>query len=666
MAQNYRLLEIKDVRGGINNSDSPTEIADNQCVDARNIDFRSGMLGSKRRGTQGISISGSVFDSPIIAVFRHTPTNKVSQDELWGLDENGNLDRRVGGSWVGGVSAVNDHVTINAANYLANAVSLHGKLFIAARGEQDRLLVWDGTVLRWAGFNQTPPPTLADTGSGTFSNTRYYRVRFTAQNSVGGTVRRSEPSTVVSISPSGTGAGVRVTKPAGTEVTTSLYCEGQTHWEVEASLDNILFYRIATVAIGTSTYDDTTAFATGYSSNSLSESVGEYIPPGAGRFVAVDEDRLLVAGNYFSDSSDATVWWTPVAGAAGAGNDERIPITTSNYITFDGIDGGGITSIIGGVAGNVLIFKRSRIYKMARTGIVTAAYAPTVESFTRGCDSGGACAGADHNGLPCAYFIDGSTGLGRFGRNGVEDLGRAIRRTWYGHAPSPGIPPRIIYYPALEQVWFTLPVNTGETLQTSDQIDIHTANPEDETIITSITVPGLFAMYEVRSGGIIFYDGIPATALALGLVYRDTGLAPVIGTELKDIGGGNSSYIHEADIGTTDSNGDYLAYVVTKPYLLGDLWSKFGLMAGALISKAASGTTLLLRMIRNFNIETRDVTVDLTPVASEVSVIKGIDNASMSELNAIQLQYGDSAASAQEWDLDRFVFKIRDEEGTAG
>jgi len=660
MAQKFT---IADLRGGINNSDSPTEIADNQCVDARNIDFRSGYLGAKRRGTQGISIAGSSLSAPVVALFRHSPTNNVSQDELWALDEEGNLDRRVGGTWQNGVDTVNDHVIINNANYIANAVSLHGKLFIAAQGTQDRLLVWDGTVLRWAGIQEAQPPTVANTGSGTFAETRYYRIRYTEQNANGTTIRRSEPSTVVSFAPSGSGSAARITKPAGTEVTTSAYCEGQTHWEVEASLDNILFYRIATVAIGTSTYDDTTAFSTGYSSNTLSDTIGDYVVPGAARFVAVDEDRLLMAGNYFSITDDATVWWTPVASSTGVGNDERIPTATSNFITFDGIDGGGVTAIVAGVAGNVFVFKRSRVYKMVRTGILTSAYAPTVESFTRGCDMLGAVAGADRNGLPCAYFVDPSTGLCELGSSGIQDRGRAIRSTWYGNAPDPAVPPRILYYPALEQVWFTLPAGSGDVLQTSDQVEIHTADADQ--IVTAITVPSLLAMYEARTGGIIFYDGIPAGALTLALLYRETGLAPVVGTELKDIGGGNTSYIHEADTGTTDSDGNYRAYVITKPYLLGDLWDKFGLMAGALIAKAASGTTLLIRMLRNFSIETRDVTVDLSPAASEVSVVKPIDNASMSELNAIQIEYGDEDASAQEWDLDRLVFKIRQEEDSA-
>jgi hypothetical protein len=131
------------------------------------------------------------------------------------------------------------------------------------------------------------------------------------------------------------------------------------------------------------------------------------------------------------------------------------------------------------------------------------------------------------------------------------------------------------------------------------------------------------------------------------------------------MGGGNNTYIHDADTGTTDSNGNYRAYVISKPYLIGDLWQKFGLMAGALIAKAAV-STLLLRLRRNFSIETRDVTVSLAPTTTETSVIKPVDNATMSELNAIQIEYGDSAASAQTWDLDRFVFRIRDEEGTAG
>lgn len=654
-------FSLGDLRGGINNSDSPTLLPDNQIVDARNVDFRDGAIGAKRRGTLGIGISGATFNSPVVALIHHTPTNIAGNDELWGIDENGNLDRRVGGSWAGGVARVNNNVTINSRNYDANGVSLHGKLFLAAQGAQDRLLVWDGTVLRWAGLAQPPDPTVANTAvAGTYASTRYFRIRYTAQSG-GVTIRRSEPTNVVSLVPSGTFTGAVITKPAGTEAAASVYCEGQTHWEVEASIDNILFYRIATVVIGTSTYTDTTAYATGYSSNTLSETIGEYIPPRSVRHVAVDEDRVIGAGSYFTAAYDSTVVWTPVAADDGVGNDERIPTATSQFISFDGLDGGAVMCVVAGVAGNVYVFKRSRVYKMIRTGIVTAAYDPVTESFSRGSTSRGATSGTDQNGVPCAYFLDPSVGLCRIGQRGVEDLGRPVRKTWRARNPAPAINPRIIYYPGLDQVWYTSPTGAGSEIQTSNASIIVTA--DGSSILTSQTAPNLLIEYEVLYNGSMFHDGVPGSAQAMSTFPRasDNALAPVLGTQLTSIGGGNSSYLHEADTGATDSGALYRGYVTTKPYTIGALWQKFGLMSATLLARAASGTSFWIDMIRNFGVEERAITVDLTPVLTEDHVVRPIDNATLSDLHTVQLSYGDVAASAQVWSADQIVCEVRSE-----
>lgn len=635
-------FRVSDVRGGVNNSDSPTLLADNQIVDARNVDFRDGALGSKRRGTQAVSMTSALFTAPVVALIRHTPTNLVTNDELWGLDDNGNLDRRVGGVWQGGVPRVNNNIIISAANYDGNGVSLHGKLFLALKGQYDRLFVWDGTVLRWAGIQTPPIATVADSApAGTYTGTRYFRVRYTQQ--VGGvTVRRSEPATAYGFVSSGVKTGAVITKAAGTELAASVYSEGQTHWEVEASLDNVLYYRIATVAIGTATYTDTIAYGTGYAvNNPLSETIGEYVPPGNVRHVAVDEDRLIMAGSHFYPALDSTVWWTPVNGDDGVGNDERIPTATNQKIAFDGLDGGAVTALVGGVSNFLHVFKRSRVYKMGRTGTLSAAYDPINVSATRGCLPRGAVGGTDMAGVPCIYFLDPSVGLCRSGQRGIEDrLADPIRKTWRTRNKRSTIQPRIVYYEDLEQVWYSVP--TGAAL-----------------------TPDLLFVYESRYGSSMFHNGVPATARAMALFPELTtdALKPVIGTALTA-----ASYVHQCDSGVTDSGTAYLAYVKTKPYMLGELWQKFGLMAAVLLAKATTGTTLAIRMIRNFGIETIDVSADLTAVGAEDYVIRPLDNATMSELNTVQLTYGDdldSVASSQAWSMDQMVYRIRAEESSA-
>ncbi len=632
---------ISDLRGGVNNSDSKFLLRPNELRDARNIDLRDGALGTKRNGSLGIDMDSSVFDSPIIATFTHTPTNNIGNDELWALDENGNLDRRVGGTWQGGVPVANDFVVINADNFNANAASLHSKLFIAAQGSEDRLLVWDGTVLRWAGIAQPPAPTVADTApGGTYASTRYIRIRYTQQVS-GVTVRRSEPSDVVAFVPLGSKTGATVTKPAGTEVSTSVRAEGQTHWEVEFSLDNILFYVVATVAIGTSTYTDTTDAGTGYSSFPLSENIGEYAVPGSAVHVSVDEDRIIMAGSYFVEGDGATVWWTPVNDDDGVGNDERIPVATKQRLSFDGLDGGPITALVAGVSGGIYPFKRKRIHKMVRTGILNAAYDPVTESTSRGSTMRGAVAGLDEGGLPCVYFTDESKGLCRIGQRGVEDgLARSIEKTWKRRNKNATIPSRVIHYPELDQVWVAVALDDADT-------------------------PSMLFVHETQYGANFFFDGLPARARCFTLFPgADLTQRPVFGTDAEDLALGGTSYLHFGDVGATDNGAVYQAYGITRPYMLGGLFQKFGLLAAILVA-AASDATLLVRLIRNFGVEQLDRFVSLLPTSDEEDVIRTLDDASLSDLNVVEIRFGDVAPSAQTWSLDQITFRPRREEGSA-
>ena len=104
----------------------------------------------------------------------------------------------------------------------------------------------------------------------------------------------------------------------------------------------------------------------------------------------------------------------------------------------------------------------------------------------------------------------------------------------------------------------------------------------------------------------------------------------------------------------------------TKPYVLGDLWQKFGVMAAAVLARAAEGTELLLRLIRDFGKETRDVAVSLAPNSGEPFIIAPVDDGFLSELSALQVEYGDTDVDEQAWDVDRLVFKVRDEGQSGG
>src|SRR5687768_6769400 len=82
---------IISLRGGMNDSDPPTALPDDQCVLARNVEFNESLLGERRRGCTAIDIAGSdlVGNDRVTFLHRHTPTSTDSDSELWALGVTG-------------------------------------------------------------------------------------------------------------------------------------------------------------------------------------------------------------------------------------------------------------------------------------------------------------------------------------------------------------------------------------------------------------------------------------------------------------------------------------------------------------------------------------------------------------------------------------------------
>lgn len=247
------------------------------------------------------------------------------------------------------------------------AVTLNNKVFFGWASSADtRVRVYDiaASSVRAAGFATPAAPTGANSGAGAYAATlRYYRVRYTTQ-ATGVTVRRSEPSASLTFTPSGAGTHVVVTKPAALS-------EGETHWELEVSLDNANWYILATTAVATTTYNDSAATST-YSSGVVSEDVGDRLPLPACQCVAVDRDRLLLGGEATLGSR---LWFTPVLGTTDIADEECVQ--TDNYIDIDAEDEDRITAILGPVDDAMYVFKYRSVHRLARTGVAAAPYAVT-------------------------------------------------------------------------------------------------------------------------------------------------------------------------------------------------------------------------------------------------------------------------------------------------
>ena len=67
-------------------------------------------------------------------------------------------------------------------------------------------------------------------------------------------LRRSEPSESLEFTPAGTATGAIVSKPA-------TISEDETHWELEASLDDVNFYVVGTTDVGTTSTVGPTRFS---------------------------------------------------------------------------------------------------------------------------------------------------------------------------------------------------------------------------------------------------------------------------------------------------------------------------------------------------------------------------------------------------------------------
>lgn len=322
---------------------------------------------------------------------------------------------------------------------------------VATMGNTTRLALWDpirsSTAIRAAGF--VTPGTMGaifNEGGGSYAATlRYYRVRYTTQED-GVTIRRSEPSASSGFTPSGSGDSVAVTRPA-------LIGEGETHWELEVSLDDATFYLLTTQTVATTVYLDSAATGT-YSNGTLSEAIGARLPPPQCRSVVTDRDRFLFGGNWQPYASvpdygtSNRVWYTPVLGTTDVADEECVP--TDHYVDVAPDDEDEITALAGPLDDAIYVFKHRSIYRLTRTGIADAPY--EVMRVATGVGARGplnVTLGPDATGNQCLYFWD-VTGRWRYGSGGLQRLDTDLSRAMIARES----PSRVVYYAKRQAVLF--------------------------------------------------------------------------------------------------------------------------------------------------------------------------------------------------------------------
>lgn len=626
-------LSILSLRGGMNDTDTPSSLPEDQCVIANNVEFFFSMLGERRRGCEPFGMGASAVggEAVVVALAEFYATNDVTAPQLWAVGATAGVSASVsywdGAAWNNVVPA--DAINVNAP-YIYNIVMqpLNGKLFFAYQAATpiNRLHVWDGTQLRRTGLAQPAPPTAADGGGAGVMVIRYYRVRYIIKSGSKILVR-SEPSTAIAFTPAGANS-VTVTKPA-------TISEFETHWELEASPDNANFYRIATLAVGTATYSDTANPNTYATTGVLSDAIGAYALQPAARYLSVDDDRLLWAGNFTDATQDSVTGWSPTAAAPGVGNDERNPVTDTggtnivSTLTLDTTVGGPITGISQAENGTWYANKWSRIYRLSRTLDETQAYKSQTLTTKRGSLTGSLVSGQDENGRGCVYFIDPQFGPSRVGLAGIQTL-RGLRNTWRRtNVFATKVIVRGVYYPDKQQVhwWLAADANDSPTLKIILQVTETRSQGEGAIRGWSIADGRIAQAYAVCT----FNEKVTGDPTSGVVALR---ARPFIGLTTPDL-------IQRCDVQTTDAGYAYRAMIVSRAYAAAGLLNFWGAMVGAVL--AVSNTTFFVQVsfIRDFGIETNSVITDLLPSASETEVVKVLDELVMSEAHTIQVAFSD-------------------------
>jgi len=469
---------------------------------------------------------------------------------------------------------------------------------------------------------------------------RYYRVRWTRQ-SAGITIGRSEPGTSVAFTPSGTGTAARVTQP-------SVANEGETHWEVEASLDNVTFYRIATVVIGTTTYDDSAA-TTSYNSNPISAITGVYTLQKPYKFVRADQNRILGLGSYNTADKQSRLEISAVIGSLDIGDEERVDTTTNYFLDFDENDSGAPTGLEGPVLGSYIVFKERETFQLTPTGSTSQPYRVDAISKSIGAISAAAITkGEDSTGSPCLYW-QSYNGVYKWGVRGLEYLGRNMEDYVVGPTATINLAAtkRVAvdcYYPDKRQLWCWWATGSSN-------------DPDQGSI------------YDVISGG---WSRIPTGDLRAkvrtAFLFSNT-IAASMSRDLKPYVGqvGAAKRIWKCDSGTDDNGTPFQAYVVTRAEEPGGA-GFFGEVGDPmLLAKAATGVTITDTIIADFGMQTSakgTATLDAS-AAGETRISRRLEGAALSGVTFIQHQIGDDQAISNTWTLDRVTTPYAQHDGAS-
>lgn len=630
---------VSGIRGR-NGGTAVYELTEDACVEALNVDFHNTSLGRRRSGASAMSLSGAPFTGTVSFLESFVPLGKQTARELWGVDDavTPNWGRLAGGT-VWATITPGDPVLDNAQEI--EGVSFNRKFFFGYHSSVDRLHVWDGSTFRRVGLPAAAAPSVIDSGSGTYAATnRTYKVRWVVMPS-GQVNRAGDLSDAVSFTPSGSGAGAQITQPSPPG-------EGETHWEIYGAADGSSYFRVAQVAVSSTTYVDS-ADPTTYSGPAPPD-VLTFITPQSAKYLIADKARLVMAGAW--NPSDTNVFtkstrysWTAPLGATDNGDDERVE-NNSTFKNFDDIEE-DVNGLGGPIDGSILVFSANGVWQAVNTGLAESPYQTgritgalgTIHHRT-------VVVAEDELGGACCYWLS-PVGPCRFGvSTGFRRCHYDLDDFWPTVNLTATMPPHGRYHRDKHQIWWHVPTGSNNECDTRIVFDV--------ALGRVIDVQGLIS---VRRGW-AKHTG-PSCAARCSAMMSD-GLGATMSWTLKPyLGISGQTAIWKGDTGTNDNGTNFQAYILTKPYLP---WSARNLGGCpeelVLAGQLAAGVTISVSVIKDWGYETVIGTVSLADYGGGTTpsrIVRQVDGSRFSRAKVVQFQIGDGAAANADWNLDLLI-----------
>ncbi len=619
------------------------------AAEVLNIRLRRGALGEKRYGATSRTFTGDAF-SGFNSLHNFVPgqNDAAAEFHFTSRDATPKIVRVAAGT-----AAANLTLADNIASLPQNARTavLNGKLFWAYDSAVNRLHVYDPvtstTDVRRVGLATPAAPTAANTavGGSYAAVLRYYRVRWVTV----ATGRRilSDSTASVSFTPSGSFTGVVVTQP-------TVAGEGETHWRVEVSLDNVTFYELSgDIAIGTTTYTDTTV-TTLYADADAAPELGAYTPPPSPKCIISTGTRLVMLGAYETTAGtglapyNGRVCWTPELGSTDTSDDERVSDTVDvkGWMDLARDAGAEDRALVGPMDGTIFVFFSRGVWMLTRTGNADQPFRKTELSPILGAVSQESTyIGEDEVGRPCVYFLDPERGPYRYGAHGFQRLDYDVQDIW-----------ATVNLSAANRVAHGV-FNSKDRLA---QFWVATGSSDDpDTGLTFHVREGTPTQVEGVRYGWVKDTGNSCTGRC-SVMFAETFGNPMSRKRKPYVGLSSSLLKTEDSSVTLDNATTFQSYVTSKAWTLEPQEMQKSIVDAWIKARRNSGVTITGTFIRNYGDETsRTFTYLLTALASETRGLCRASDAKLADAFTFQVTLGDAAAVSNAWMLDTWFAEIQ-------